>query len=208
MKEKKYSALDPIRTFYAVSELLPLVFKESSGDKKKMEARLKEIKKLAIKISEEKLIKYELGNWHPRYDNYINSTWELQEISLEDCGVWPGMGGLPYEFTQGNVVETAKLIQNLLDDKNKLTYKTSKVLYIEELKDVAVLIAKYFPIIVLEDNVIRNNKFGDKKTPLHKKCKYDIDDGNHRAIAYALLGIKTIPALVGKRIYKSDLLYN
>jgi len=53
-------------------------------------------------------------------------------------------------------------------------------------------VTEYVPIIVMEDQVIRNNKLQAKDTPGNKKCKYDIDDGNHRAIALALLGKKQL----------------
>ena len=69
------------------------------------------------------------------------------------------------------------------------------------------MISEYLPPILLEDEVIRQNKFDKKKGVKNSKCKYDIDDGNHRIIALALLGKKTIKAYVGKRIYKSPLLY-
>ncbi len=207
MKTSKLNALAPIKTFYVASEILPKLAKKLDDNLKKLKAGLEKAVKDVDKISDKELLNYHLNNWYPRYDNYVNSTWELKEIPLDECGTWPGMGGLPYEFTIGSVVDVAHKIEALLKDKNKLTWKTSRALYIEEIQKVSELITEYVPIIVMEDQVIRSNKLQGKNTPIHKKYTYDIDDGNHRAVALVLLGKKTVKALVGKRIYKSDLIY-
>lgn len=209
MKSTKVSPLEVIRTFYIGNELLGKVFKSSGKSKKlKIKASLKKIIEKAKKLSRKKLLNYHLDNYHPRYDNYLNSSWELKEIDLQDCGVWPEMGELPEEATTGCLMDTVEYIKPYLKDKNKLTLKTSRILYIEEMMKYAEEISKDIPIIVLEDNVIRYNKLRKaSKRKLYKKCKYDIDDGNHRAIALALLGKNKIKALVGKRIHKSDLIY-
>ncbi len=117
-------------------------------------------------------------------------------------------GGLPDKATQGSVLDLVEYIKPYLKDKNKLSLKTSRILYLEELTKYIEEITKQLPIIVLEDGVIRQNKLRkESQRKNYKKCKYDIDDGNHRAVAYALLGKKKITALVGKRIYKNSLIY-
>ncbi len=209
MENKKVTALDAIRAFYIGNELLGDVFKAVEKDRSiNIETEIKKVVTKANKISKEKLLRYHLDNWHPRYDNYFNSSWELKEVELKDCGVWPKMGGLPIEATTGCVLDTVTFIKPYLEDKNKLTLKTSRILYIEEMMKYAELITKHIPIVVMEDGVIRHHKLiksSEKK--LYSKCKYDIDDGNHRAIAYGLLGKDKILALAGRRIYKSKLLY-
>ncbi len=205
----KASPLDAIRTFYISNELLGDIFKPNTKNtQRNVEGDLKKIIKTAGKLSKKELCNYHLDNYHPRYDNYLNSSWELKEVALADCGVWPKMGGLPDEMTRGSVTEAAELIRPYLKDKNKLTLATARILYIEEMMKFAEKITAQIPIVVLEDGVIRQMKL---RKPInlknYKKCKYDIDDGNHRALALALLGKTTVQALVGKRIYKSPLLY-
>ncbi len=207
MKLQKTTPIEVVRIFYLNNELLKEVFK--TPNKEKLNKNIKKIINKAKKLSKIDLINYHLDNWHPRYDNYFNSKWEIKEILIKDCGAWPKTGGLSYEATKDSVLETANFIKPYLKDKNKLSLRTSRFLYIEEMMKYVEEINKYIPIIVLEDGVIRNNKFD--KTLInknYKKCKYDIDDGNHRAIAYALLGKKKIKAFVGKRIYKCDILYH
>jgi len=207
---KKVTSLDAIRTFYANEELLSKAIGGSKKPltKKTLETKLKSIIRTSKKLSKNFLLKYHLDNWHPRYDNYLNSEWELKEIKLEDCGAWPNMSGLPSKFTKGNIIETAVEVKSLLKDKNKLSWSTAKVLYIEELVPFAETITKYLPLVVMEGSVIRNNKLNKRETNrAHSKTLYDIDDGNHRAVAIALSGKKKVLALVGKRIYKSPLIY-
>ncbi len=143
-----------------------------------------------------------------RFDNILNSSWELKDINISDCGVWPKMGNLPPQATYGNAEDTAQYVKYLLDNKNLITLETARVLYIENLTKYAPIIAKHLPIIVFEGDIIRHNKI---RRPIHlenyQKCKYDINDGNHRCVALSLLGYKTITALVGKRKFKNDLMF-
>lgn len=209
MKSKNVTALEPIKAFYIGNELLGEVFKISEKHlRKKLGSSIKKIVAKANKLSQKDLLTYHLDNYHPRYDNYLNSTWQLKEIELKDCGVWPRMGGLPDVSTRGSALDTAKFITPYLEDKNKLSLETSRILYVEKMMRYAEEITKHIPIIVMEGGVIRHNKLiklSEKKR--YKKCKYDIDDGNHRALAYGLLGKKKILALVGKRVSKNNLLY-
>lgn len=209
METKEISPIEVIRAFYISNELLSRIFNLSEKRRAaKLNYLLREITGKANKLSDKKLLKYDLDNYHPRYDNYFNSKWEKKEIDLKDCGPWPRVGGLPDRATRGSVVDAADYIKQYLKDKSKLTLKTSRVLYIEEMMKYAEEISKHIPIIVLEDGVIRHMKLIKlSQREKYKKCKYDIDDGNHRVIALALLGKNKVNAYVGKRIYKSNLLY-
>jgi hypothetical protein len=208
MKSKEVSALEVLRAFYIGDELLGELFqkKHTGGHAEKF---LKNILKKAKRIPKETLLTHALGNHHPRYDNYLNSSWTLKEIRLKDCGAWPRMGGLPDAATRGNILETAEYLRPFLEDKQRLTLATGRVLYLEEMMQHVRDIAKHVPIIVLEEGVIRHNKLiKPAMKKLYARCKYDIDDGNHRALALALLGETKMKALVGKRIYKNSLLYD
>jgi hypothetical protein len=146
---------------------------------------------------------------HPRYDHYLNSEWKIATISLKDCGAWPRVGDLSDRATGGTIVDTATYMQKILEGKKKKTKEYKKALYLVAMQEYASVITEYVPIIVLEDHVIRHETFLRRKdnTVSYKKTKYDIDDGNHRAIALAMQGHKEIKAFVGKRIYKNPLLY-
>jgi len=208
MQSKKISPLDTIRTFYISNELLGNVFKNSPMNERVLKTSISKIIKQSERLSKKDLLTYHLNNDHPRYDNYLNSKWEIKEISLEDCGVWPRMGGLTDKATCGSVVDTAAYVQEYINSKNKLTWDTRRVLYIENMEKYVDIITKTIPIIVFEGGVIRHTKLQSAaKRKMYKRCKYDIDDGNHRAIALALLGKKKVHALVGKRICKNTLLY-
>lgn len=213
MKTRNITALDILRNLYATNQLLAKAHAKFRRDEikitpQKLELTLKKIKKKVQKVKNWDLVTQDLEKYHLRYDNYINSDWELRKINLKDCGVWPKMGSLPHQATQGNLIDTVNYIKPLLKNKNRLTYQTSVVLYLEEMMKHAEIINKYFPIIVLEDGVIRQLKLRKEKfRKKYKKCKYDIDDGCHRAVAFALLGKKQITAYVGKRRCKNPLLY-
>jgi hypothetical protein len=180
----------------------------SKKDDLKLEKRLKIAVQKVKKMPLGKLLPRNLINYGPRFDNYFNSRWVLKKIPLAECGTWPRMGGLPAAATYGTVIDTANYIRPYLDGKKKMIPKIKRALYIKRLGNFAEIITEHVPIIVFEDGIIRHGKLIPE--PLrkpYKKCKYDIDDGNHRAVSLALDGKKKVWALVGKRTHKSNLLY-
>jgi hypothetical protein len=96
----------------------------------------------------------------------------------------------------------------MIEEKRKSKIDFKRIRRAIKLGNLNEVINEYVPIIVYEGGIIRHNKMipAPKRKPF-KRCKYDIDDGNHRAISLALEGKKDIFALVGKRVHKSDLLY-
>ena len=211
MKSKKVTPLEALRIFYISNELLGSIFKiPQKHMKNKLPKAVKEIVKKSKKLSLKELSKYDFGAYHKkadaRYEGYLNSTWKLEEIDLKDCGAWPRMGGLPDVATKGSILDTVNFIKPYLEDKNKLTLRTSRVLYIEEMMKYADKIVKYIPIIVMKGGVIRNKLRRASLRKGYKKCKYDIDDGNHRVLAYGMLGNTKIQALVGTRTGKKNFL--
>lgn len=210
--EKDIQNIEIFRTFYISEVLLKGLSERMTLNEKVFEDKLLDLIRKAKKITDKTLIEY-VAFFCPkpdalRYDNYMNTKWKLKEIPLMNCGAWPAVGELPYEVTYGNILDTAAYVDRYLKNKNLLTWKTSKILYMERMLPYIKVLSTHLPIIVLEGNVIRNNKLWEEDVLKKSKlCKYDIDDGNHRAIALALTGAKTIKAYVGKRIYKNDLIY-
>jgi hypothetical protein len=203
----KPTTLDAIRAEYTAEMLLRRTIESAHGDEKKLRKALEKVVAKVQAMPLQKMITPHL-NYGPRYDNYFNSTWALKRIPLSECGVWPKMGGLPPAATYGTVLDTAKYIRPYLTSKKRMVAKMKKAVYIQKLGAFAELITEYVPIVVFEGSIIRHHKLSSaaSRKP-YKHCKYDIDDGSHRAVALALQGKTQILALVGKRTIKSDLLF-
>jgi hypothetical protein len=135
--------------------------------------------------------------------------WTVETIDIKDLGVWPCFGGIDHFTTCGNLPCTIKRIIELIKNNGKAKWPVKPILpdkalarFILEEKH-ADLIYKYYPIIVTAkgpktrrvnvDRQVRNKfGFGYKITP------YDIEDGNHRATALALFGLKKLKCFVGR----------
>lgn len=205
--ENNITALDAVRAFYIAEKLLRNIILSAKKDEKKLKRELEKAVKKVSKMPLEKLVVPGVM-WGPRFDNYFNSEWRLELIPLAECGVWPRMGGLPDAATTGTVVDTAEYIRPYLSGKKRMNPKMKRALYIEKLGNVAEIITEHVPIVVLEDSVIRHTKLRpEKERKAYQQCAYDIDDGNHRAVSLALAGKTHVIALVGKRLYKSGLLF-
>ena len=109
--------------------------------------------------------KYRLGG----YDNA--TVWTLEQVPLDSCKVWPGMGKRAY--MKGTVDEAANQFMQLgmPNDRLHVMTRMAKLGLYSEL-----------PIIV----------FRRKKNP-----GYRIDDGCHRSVANYLAGERAINAYVG-----------
>ena len=79
---------------------------------------------------------------------------------------------------------------------------------IYSIRHYADIIYRLFPIIIMQRGkltrrVIKNNETKKQFGFSYKVTKYDIDDGSHRALAFALLGIKRLKCFVGSSLYNS-----
>lgn len=209
---KKITSLDVMKYFYIGHELLKNEMYDPEAyhtrvkkySQKQFKNKLKKVIGKSKKITKKDLMTFDYG-WQYRVGHYLNFKWEYKEIELSRCGVWPCMGGLKEEYTTGNLIDTKDMIKKILDNKEHISFNDRRALYIEELTyNVEELVDK-LPIIVYKDHIIRENKYSFWDPKKYKKCTYDIDDGNHRALAYALLGKKKIKAYVGTPKIKSEL---
>ncbi|MDP2594078.1 MAG: hypothetical protein Q8P36_01950 [bacterium] len=206
--KKEISTLDALRAFYLADELLKSIIRTSKKDEGKLRRKLKQAVRKVEKMPVKKLLTYATKQWGPRFDNYFNSSWEIKEVPLAECGVWPRMGGLPDAATRGSVVDTAEYLRQRLVRKEKMSPQLRRALQLEKLGNFAEVITEYIPITVFTGGVIRHNMLSTEVQRAHYvRCRYDIDDGNHRSVILALHGRKKILALVGTRTCKSDLLY-
>lgn len=106
--------------------------------------------------------------------------WMLVEVPLANCQVWPHMGGRKY--LTGNVEEAAKLFLRHGKDDDRL-HAMSKMAKADLFTEL--------PIIVFRRN--------------HTPDKFRIDDGNNRAVAMWLAGMRVVSAFVGT--VRADLNY-
>ena len=161
--------------------------------------------------------------WHPRINLYKECKWTVETVHIRDMGVWHGAGGIQHFFTSGNLVETAKKLNYYIygkgnvewpDDIPRRLFKKPSILkkdYKKEHKKIskynsirqhADIIYQLFPIILIENGFRAEYIDGGwdiKKAKIkYTKTKYDVDDGNHRAISFAMFGITEIKCFVGR----------
>jgi len=121
----------------------------------------------------------------PRYGEF---SWTKQEVSLDEIGSWPGMQGLPFEFTRGSISELSDKIGLPFSAEIPINLKRNLLGIIERLD---FTMQNFLPIL-LPGGHIR------ERDPLAKRLDYDCWDGNTRLLAYSLSGIDNVLAYVSK----------
>ena len=108
-----------------------------------------------------------LARHEPRLIRFQTRRWELGNVALSECYVWPEMGKRPWAV--GRVSEVAAAFR-------ELESTTSRIWKMK-------LFARMFthlPLIILQT-----------------EQRLDIDDGSHRAVAMYLREIQDAPAYIG-----------
>jgi len=135
-----------------------------------------EVEAMSTNTLHEKILK-------PRRVRFDSLDWTFQLVQLSDCGVWPNMCDIGNRYCLGNVVQTVAFLKQTIPSslKEKLcAMKQRQKFMIDNL-----------PIILVRGGTIRNN-------PRYTQTKFDIDDGNARAVLYCFADLKKeVPALVG-----------
>jgi hypothetical protein len=155
-----------------------------------------------------------------RVEKYNSMIWHfVRKIPIDLIGAYPRMAELSEDDSIGNIVSTAEKFEgrrksdptfqkdelepfknekNVLVNSNGFGYikNEKKVMKKLSLKlDSIILniefIKSNFPLILYTGHEIR------KSFPLSDVCDYDIDDGNHRALAYACNSQRNVSAFVG-----------
>ena len=150
-----------------------------------------------------------------RLRRYNSMDWYFSEEKLYDMGPWPCMKELSIEFTTGNITETAerfkKTIEKYRGDKsfNFSEYEIEKgrfrtlISQMDSIHKNFNFVYENFPLILFPGGEVRENDYNkrarENNEPLCKIFKYDIDDGNGRALSYALNNIINAKSFVGKR---------
>jgi hypothetical protein len=156
--------------------------------------RLKISKEKASSLTEielDKLINFEYKKRLPAYNS---CDWYLGEVNPDEVGVWRRAGGLPLEWTNGSLRETAEKIEFAIKKNSKIITKRTKhtvsnmlATNVHELQNEKYL----FPIIFEEGKGTKGRK------RLKRKMKGDIDDGCMRSIALTIAGVNKIKAFIG-----------
>ncbi len=193
LANKFEDTLDSIKKFKLKRELL-------------IKSYMKEYKKVS-KYSIKKLDSLIVDN--NRLKRFNACKWSIETINVKDLGVWPSLGGIDQFTTCGNLLDTKEKIIDLIKNTHKFTWPIKHILPYKSLSRFileekhADLIFRFYPIIVTAKgpNTRRVNadRITRKKLGLgYKITPYDIEDGNHRATAFALFGIRKIKCFVGR----------
>jgi hypothetical protein len=161
---------------------------------KDFKKRLKNSKNIVLKLKEKQLDKIIADEYKKRLTAYNNCDWYIGEVIPSEVGVWERTGGLPLNWTDCSLSETARKVKKALENNSKLItkrteYAISNMLRtnIHKLQDEKYL----FPIIFEGDKGTRGRK------RLKRKMKGDIDDGCMRSIALVISGAKKIKTYIG-----------
>jgi len=158
------------------------------------EEKLKIAKEEVLKMSEKKLDKIIRNEWRKRLTAFNNSEWYLGEVNPDEVGVWKRAGGLPLEWTNDSLSETAKKVEYAIGINSKRLTGRAKhsILNMLEVNVQHLQNEKYlFPIIFKSGTGTKGRK------RLKKQMAGDIDDGCMRSIALTISGTKTIKAFIG-----------
>lgn len=180
-----------VKRCFVASEIVKGLLEKGEAN---LQTILDEAKNDVLKMSEPELdCKI---TWHPRLETYNRNIWYLEKCSIDDLGVWYGAVGLPKTWCVGSLRETVNCILKgekeiarifKYGDDKRAVEKIPKIL---KIADKIVKNPLQIPIAVLG---------GTSRRPLPcNKMKWDIDDGNLRAIAFAIKGYASFDAYVGK----------
>jgi hypothetical protein len=180
-----------VKRCFVASEKVKNLLEKNEVD---LQTILGEVKNEVLKMSEPELER-EI-TWLPRLETYNKLVWYLEKCSIDDLGVWYGAAGLPETWCVGSLRETVHYIR---DGEKEITRISKygrdkraieKIPKIVKVADKIVTNRLQIPIVVLGGTFRRPH-------PCHR-MKWDIDDGNLRAIAFAIKGYETFDAYVGK----------
>ena len=140
-----------------------------------------------------------------RANYFANFSWTRKSYRIRDLGtVLPVCGDLPLDIITRSLSDVIEYVKKRLDGPNQ----EKSVKYIAALMKIPDVLTIFPPIVVEPGNLQRNIRV--LKT-YHGLGEWDvqptlgyIEDGNHRAIAVAIVrDVKSIPCYVGKRSQSS-----
>jgi hypothetical protein len=158
------------------------------------EKKLTQAKKKALAMTEKQLDKIISDEYFKRLNAYDASDWFIAEVATREIGVWKRAGGLPLEWTNGSLKETAEKVKKGIETKSKLVNARARrtIPNILKTNTESLQSEKYLYPILFSDGTGTNGRRG-----LKKRMKADIDDGCMRSISLAIAGKKALRGYVG-----------
>jgi len=135
-----------------------------------------------------------------RANYFANFSWTRENYQIRDLGtVLPECGDLPLDIITRSFYDVIEYVKKRRDESNQET----SVRYITDLVKIPDVLTMFPPIVVEPGSLQRNigvmkRHHGSGNWDIHPTLGY-IEDGNHRAIAMAVVrNLKSIPCYVGK----------
>jgi hypothetical protein len=148
-----------------------------------------------------------------RLSRYNNFDWYKGQGNSAQIGTWPKMCSLDARLTTGNVLDTAQMIEEFrkgnikfqYDNKDEMEKRTDAFRKFlgksNSIRRNLDFIYQRFPIILFPGGEVREKDYNvwarENNSPIHTIFEYDLDDGNSRAVSYALEGIQVSPCFFG-----------
>jgi hypothetical protein len=180
-----------VKRCFVASEKVKELLEKSEVD---LQTMLSEAQNEVLKMSESELERK--ITWSPRLKTYNEHIWFLEKCSIDDLGVWYEAAGLPGTWCIGSLRETVGCVLNgkkeiaRISKYSKDKRGVEKIPKIVKIADKIVSNPLQIPIAVIGGTFRR-------PSPCHK-MKWDIDDGNLRAIAFAIKRYESFDVYVGK----------
>lgn len=138
-----------------------------------------------------------------RLQRYNEMTWYKTTAAFSEMGSWPKMIGLDIRLTTGNITDTAEEVRIRRDKKLDLYIPKKFWEKLDSLEDNLAFVFPRFPLILFPGGEVREKDYNTEARkngePLCKIFRYDVDDGNNRAVAYSLSGMGAAHVFTGVR---------
>jgi len=201
----KIDRIEPKRSF-VISQLIRNIDKRNKRylpglSKEEFKKRLQKAKDIVLALSEkeiDKRIEADSVKYKRRLKFYNSIHWYKGIIKANEVGVWKGAGGLPLEWTQGSLAETASIVHKAIEDEgnNKVAARAKRAIP-RILENINVIEKeKYLYPIILPPATNGRGLYG-KPYEHFKLMKGDTDDGCMRSIALVISGRSDISAYIG-----------
>jgi len=154
--------------------------------------KLARVKRHALKLTEQQLDA--LITDPRRLASYNSSNWYVGTAKINELGVWTRAGGMPLEWTNRSLKETAQKVKHGLTLNTSLARSRVRLAVANMLKtNVGDLQKeKYLLPIVFKGNTGTRGRWR-----LKHQTKGDIDDGCMRSVALAVSGEETLKIYIG-----------
>lgn len=161
--------------------------------------RLRKAKEEVLALSEADLDKRILLEKYPkRLKGYNAVCWYKGIVHANEVGVWKGAGGLPVEWTEGSLADTARRVSKALinSENTKVAARAKRVIPRMQALVKTIEKEKYLYPIILPPATNGRGQWG-RPYKNFDLMKGDIDDGCMRAISLAVSGRISFYAFIG-----------